>query len=77
MSKIFGSEIYAIAYPFNRATQREMEATSAAGYRLSCVGWCRLNKIDGDPMPLKAKGIKFKSSVNGLIDSIVWTQVKE
>jgi len=77
LSKILGSEIYAIAYPFNRANQREIEAANAAGYRLGRVGWRRLNKIDGDPMTLKAIGVKSNSSVNDLIDSIVWAQTKE
>lgn len=77
LSKMLESDIYAIAYPYNRAGKREVEVARAVGYRLGRVGWRRLNRPDGDPMTLKAIGVESNSSIEDLTDSIVWAQVKE
>lgn len=77
LSQMTNTEIYAIAYPYNRAWVREREAARAAGYQLGRIGGRRLNRLNGDPMALKAIGIKGDSSMEDLAKSIVWAQIRE
>jgi len=77
LSKLLNTEIYALAYPYNRVSEREMEVARAAGYRLGRVGWRGLNDLNDDPMILKAIAINDNSSVKDLHKSIVWAQIRE
>lgn len=77
LSELLNTEIYALAYPYNRVGEREMEVARAAGYRLGRVGWRGLNDLNDDPMILKAIAINDTSSVKDLHKSIVWAQIRE
>jgi len=77
LSNLLNTEIYALAYPYNRVGEREREVARAAGYLLGRVGWRGLNDLNDNPMILKAIAINDKSSVKDLHKSIVWAQVRE
>ena len=77
LSNLLNTEIYALAYPYNRAGEREIEFARAAGYKLGRVGWRGLNDLNDNSMILKAIAINDYSSVRDLHKSIVWGQVRE
>lgn len=77
LSNLLNTEIYALAYPYNRAGEREIEAARAAGYKLGRVGWRGLNDLNDNPMVLKAIAIYDYSSVKDMHKSIVWAQIRE
>jgi peptidoglycan/xylan/chitin deacetylase (PgdA/CDA1 family) len=77
LSNLLNTEIYALAYPYNRVSEREIEVARAAGYKLGRVGWRGLNDLNDNPMILKAIAINDYSSVKDLHKSIVWAQVRE
>ena len=77
LSKLLNTEIYALAYPYNRVGERDLEVARAAGYRLGRVGWRGLNDLNDDPMVLKAIAINDNSSVAELNKSIIWAQIRE
>ena len=77
LSNLLSMEIYALAYPYNRVSEREIEVARVAGYRLGRVGWRGLNDLNDNPMILKAIAINDNSSVKELHKSIVWAQIRE
>jgi peptidoglycan/xylan/chitin deacetylase (PgdA/CDA1 family) len=68
ISQIIGDEVYAIAYPYGDAGQRERQAAHAAGYQIGRVsGSPGLNRLeDSDPMALQAITVGAKSSTEDL-----------
>jgi len=77
LSQMTNAEVYAIAYPYNKAGRREKDVARAAGYQIGRMGGRFLNSLNDDPLALKAIGIKVDSSIEDLVKSIVWAEIRE
>jgi len=76
LSALIKKDIYAIAYPFNRANQREIKSAIDAGYQIGRIGNRRLNRLNGNFMTLYSIGIEKNDTVKDLQNKIVWSHLK-
>jgi peptidoglycan/xylan/chitin deacetylase (PgdA/CDA1 family) len=77
LSKITGSEVYAIAYPYGRVGKREKEAARAAGYQLGRTAANHgLNWPHVDEMALRAIGVGSTGTLKELKKNIAWAHLR-
>ncbi len=78
LSSLLETEIYAVSYPYGRASQREMMVAQTAGYQIGRIAAdFGVNRIDENPMALKSIGVDgVVSSIEELEKRMAWGQLR-
>jgi peptidoglycan/xylan/chitin deacetylase (PgdA/CDA1 family) len=66
IEKITKKSVYAFAYPYNRAGEREKKAALRAGYKICRTGKGKLNNFSQDPLMLRSIPINRDTSISEL-----------
>ncbi len=76
VEKITGNSVYAYAYPYNRATNREAKIVENCGYTLARIGGRTMNLNGAYPFLLNCIGIEEDCTVKSLQRKIIRAELK-
>ena len=76
IEKITGKEVYAFAYPYNRASEREAQIVKSCGFGLARIGGRRMNTYNTNQFLLNSIGIEQDSSLNKLRKTLLKAELK-
>ena len=76
IEELTGREVYAFAYPYNRAGRREAEAVEEAGYMIARVGQRMLNSAETNRYMLNSIPVVRDCSVSDLRKNIEIAEMK-
>ena len=77
LQEITKKECYMFAYPYGTHNDRVVEVAKKAGYKMArTADPPGLNRLNDDPMKLKAIGIPLGATCKDLEESIAWAEIR-
>ena len=71
-----GKQVYAYAYPYNRAGEREAQIVASCGYKLARIGGRMMNGLKSNPFLLNSIGVTNRFSINKLEKTLLNAELK-
>ena len=76
IEKITGKTVYAFAYPYNRASDREAQIVKSCGFSLARIGGRKMNYLDTNQFLLNSIGIEQNCSLSKFRKIILNAELK-